>query len=295
MIDDLKNCVLCPRKCHADRTKKPGFCGGTDQLRAAKAVLHFWEEPCISGIHGSGAVFFSGCALQCCFCQNQKIAAGNYGIAITSARLAEIFLELQEQGAHNINLVTASHVLPWVVEALEKIKSKLNIPVVWNTGGYEQMASLKKLDGLIDIYLTDFKFFDPKTAKHYAHAPDYPEIAESALREMLRQTGKPAFQEELLKKGCLVRHLVMPGHRHESIALVKHLYACFGNDQFLLSLMAQYTPLAESEFPELCRRITKMEYHSVLKISQELDFSGYSQEISSAMREYTPDFDLQGL
>ena len=214
---------------------------------------------------------------------------------LTTERLSDIFLELQEQGAHNINLVTASHVLPWVVTALEKSKPKLRIPIVWNTGGYELVNSLHVLDGLIDIYLPDFKFFDTETARLFANAPDYPEIAETALEEMLRQTGRPVFDSDLLKKGCIVRHLILPGHRHEAIALLHHLQEVFGSDKFLLSLMAQYTPLSNTIFPELGRRVTKMEYQSVLKIAQELNFSGYSQENSSAVREYTPDFNLQGL
>ena len=292
---DFTSCTLCPRKCHADRSQQKGFCGGTDTLQAASAMLHFWEEPCISGVNGSGAVFFSGCALKCCFCQNQEISLNHYGKEISIQRLSEIFLELQEQGAHNLNLVTAGHVLPWVVPALEAVKEKLSIPVVYNSGGYELVSALKWLDGLVDIYLPDFKFFYPETAQNYAHAPDYPEIAELALTEMLWQTGKPVFQENLLKKGCILRHLVMPSHRHESIALLKHLAEKFSTEQFLLSLMAQYTPVQNSDFPELNRRITKMEYQSVLKIAQELGFSGFSQEKSSAQSEYTPDFALQGL
>ena len=258
-------------------------------------MLHFWEEPCISGTNGSGAVFFSGCALRCCFCQNEPISNQNFGKEISPERLAEIFLELQEQGAHNINLVTAGHVLPWVIPALERAKPNLKIPVVYNSGGYEFAETLKALEGLIDVYLPDFKFFYAQTAENYAHAPDYPEIAESALQEMLRQTGKPVFQEQLIKKGCIVRHLVMPGHRQESVALLKHLAEIFSSDSFLLSLMSQYTPMQNQQYPELNRRITKMEYYSVLKTVQELGFSGYCQEKSSAKSEYTPDFHLQGL
>lgn len=292
---DVKNCTLCPRACHADRTQKQGFCGGTDKIKAAAAMLHFWEEPCISGTAGSGAVFFSGCSLQCCFCQNQIISNQNFGTEISVQRLSEIFLELQKQGANNINLVTAGHVLPWVIPALEKTKPLLKIPVIYNSGGYELVSSLKALEGLIDVYLPDFKFFDSRTAENYAHAPDYPETAEKALAEMLRQTGKPVLENTLIRKGCIVRHLVMPGHRHESIALLHCLAEQFSPDSFLLSLMAQYTPVQNPEYPELGRRITKMEYQSVLKIAGELGFSGYSQDKASAQSEYTPDFHLQGI
>ncbi len=258
-------------------------------------MLHFWEEPCISGKNGSGAVFFSGCALGCCFCQNESIANRNFGKEISPERLAEIFLNLQEQGANNVNLVTAGHVLPWVIPALESAKPKLHIPVIYNSGGYELAEILHELDGLVDVYLPDFKFFDSATAQNYAHAPDYPEIAEQALAEMLRQTGMPVLKDNLIQQGCIVRHLVMPGHRHESIALLQHLAGTFGTDTFLLSLMAQYTPVQNQAYPELNRRITKMEYQSVLKTAGKLGFLGYCQEKSSAKSEYTPDFHLQGL
>ncbi len=258
-------------------------------------MLHQWEEPCISGKSGSGAVFFSGCALQCCFCQNESISNQNFGKELSVPRLAEIFLELQEQGAHNLNLVTAGHQLPFVIPALELAKPELHIPVVYNSGGYELASALRQLDGLIDIYLPDVKFLYPETAQKYAHAPDYPETAFLALEEMLRQTGRPVLENQLLKRGCIVRHLVMPGHRHESIALLRHLAERFGTEQFLLSLMAQYTPVRQQAFPELNRRITKMEYYSVLKTCQELGFSGFCQETASAKSEYTPDFRLQGL
>ena len=258
-------------------------------------MLHFWEEPCISGKNGSGAVFFSGCSLQCCFCQNESISGQNFGTEISVQRLSEIFLELQAKGANNINLVTACHVLPWVIPALEKVKSELKIPVIYNSGGYELVSSLHMLDGLIDVYLPDFKFFDSHTAELYAHAPDYPEIAEQALTEMLRQTGRPVLENHLIQKGVILRHLVMPQHRHESIALLQHLAEKFSPASFLLSLMAQYTPVGKQAFPELNRRITKMEYQSVLKVAAALGFAGYSQDKASAQSEYTPDFHLQGL
>lgn len=296
MTFDMTQCTLCPRQCGADRTQRAGICGGRDRIRAARAALHHWEEPCISGQNGSGAVFFSGCPLHCCFCQNHVISEKLDGMDISPERLADIFLELQEQGAHNINLVTAGHFLPWVISALEAAKPSLHIPVVYNSGGYELVSALHTLEGLVDIYLPDFKFFDAKTAQKYASAPDYPEVALSAIMEMLQQTGKPVIQNGLMQRGCIVRHLVLPGHRHESIALLRHLAEQFGTEAFLLSLMAQYTPMQKNvPWPELNRRVTKMEYHSVLKAAQELGFNGFSQDKSAADSGYTPDFQLQGL
>ena len=293
---DVTHCTLCPRSCGADRTQRAGLCGGRDTVRAARAALHFWEEPCISGTKGSGTVFFSGCPLHCRFCQNGVISAKLTGMDISTERLTDIFLALQEQGAHNINLVTAGHFLPWVIPALEAAKPRLCIPVVYNSGGYELAETLRALDGLVEIYLPDFKFFDSETARSYANAPDYPEIAEAALAEMLRQTGEPVLQDGLLQRGCIVRHLVLPGHRHESIALLRHLAERFGTAAFLLSLMAQYTPMHEdAQYPELNRRITKMEYNSVADAAAALGFDGFTQEKSSASAGYTPDFDLQGI
>lgn len=288
------HCTLCPRQCGADRTKHPGLCGGTASLRAARAMLHRWEEPCISGTNGTGAVFFSGCALRCRFCQNGRISAEMEGKDITPERLTDIFLELQAQGAHSISLVTAGHYLPWVIPALKQ--AKLHIPVVYNSGGYELPEALRALEGLVDVYLPDFKFFSAETAVQYADAPDYPGIAEAALSEMLRQTGAPVLEDGLLKKGCIVRHLVMPGRRKESIALLEHLAERFGMEAFLLSLMAQYTPMHEdADCPELNRRITKMEYNSVLGTAQKFGFQGFMQDKSSASESYTPSFDLQGI
>lgn len=293
---EITHCTLCPRKCGADRTSRTGFCGGGNGIRAARAALHHWEEPCISGTNGSGTVFFTGCHLRCCFCQNLPISLENTGADISPEQLAEIFLELQEQNAHNINLVTASHLLPWIIRALEIAKPELHIPVVWNCGGYELEESVAALDGLVDIFLPDFKFFDPETARSYANAPDYPQVAERAVAQMLRQTGKPVMEGGLLRQGCIIRHLVLPNHRHESIALLRHLAERFGTEQFLLSLMAQYTPMQEfPEHPELNRRITKMEYNSVLKAAQELGFQGYLQDKSAAQSTYTPDFGLEGI
>ena len=293
---DPRHCMLCPRRCGADRTVSPGRCGGGNGIHAARAMLHQWEEPCISGKNGSGAVFFTGCPLHCRFCQNAAISASPCGKLLSPAELSDVFLSLQAQGAHNIDLVTAGQYLPWVIPALTQAKPHLHIPIVYNSGGYELLSQLSALEGSVEIYLPDVKYLSPETAAQYAAAPDYPEIAFAALREMLRQTGEPVLRDGLMQRGCIVRHLVLPGHRHESISLLRRLAAEFGTDAFLLSLMAQYTPMQEDAlYPELNRRLTKMEYHSVLKEAQALGFSGFSQELSSARTAYTPDFSLQGL
>ena len=293
---DPHHCTLCPRRCGADRTKSSGICGAGDAILAARAALHMWEEPPISGTNGAGTVFFSGCPLHCRFCQNAVISQTPYGKAISPARLCEIFLELQAQGAHNIELVTAGHFLPYVIPALTLAKPHLHIPVVYNSGGYELTDALRELDGLVDIYLPDFKFFDPETARNYANAPDYPEVAEEALTEMLRQVGTPVFSGEIMQRGVIVRHLVLPGARHESIALLHHLAQKFGTDAFWLSLMSQYTPMRhDPDFPALNRRVTKMEYNAVADTAAVLGFHGFTQDKSSAESRYTPDFHLQGL
>lgn len=217
MSFDATHCTLCPRRCGADREKGVGLCHCGTEIRIARAALHPWEEPCISGRHGSGTVFFSGCALGCVFCQNRKISRQAVGKAVTVTQLAEIFLKLQEQQAHNINLVTGSHYTPWIVQALELAKPKLHIPVVWNCGGYESLEILHMLEGLVDIYLPDLKFYTPETAGAYANCPDYFSVAAKAIPEMFRQVGKPVWNGDLLERGLVVRHLVLPAHRKESM------------------------------------------------------------------------------
>lgn len=293
---DPTHCTLCPRRCGADRTRTRGICGAGNVILAARAALHPWEEPPISGANGSGTVFFSGCPLHCRFCQNAVISETPCGREITPERLQDIFFELEEQGAHNINLVTAGHFVPYLLPALEAVRSRLSVPIVWNSGGYELPETLRLLEGLVDIYLPDFKFFSAETAQNYAKAPDYPEIAEAALTEMLRQTGAPVLAHGLMQRGVIVRHLVLPGHRHESMALLRHLAEVFGTDAFLLSLMSQYTPMQkDTAFPELNRRVTKMEYASVTELAAGLGFQGFTQDKSSAQSCYTPDFGLQGI
>lgn len=293
---DFTSCTLCPRKCGADRINGAGFCGAGDKLRAAKAYLHMWEEPCISGTNGSGTVFFSGCGLRCCFCQNYKISAEGFGAELSEARLAEIFLELREKGAHNINLVTPTHFVPRIMSALDIAKPCLDIPVVYNCGGYESVETLKMLEGYIDIYLPDFKYADNELARKYSAAPDYFEVCTAATGEMLRQVGAPRFEGGLLKSGVIIRHMTLPSHRFDSVRVLEEISRRYGTENVLLSLMSQYTPFYKScEHKELDRRISTFEYNFAADRAAELGFRGYMQEKSSAKEEYTPDFDLSGI
>lgn len=245
----MKDCTLCPRNCHADRMAgRTGYCGMTDKIYAARAALHMWEEPCISGSKGSGAVFFTGCGLRCCFCQNREIAIGKDGCEINVKRLAEIFLELQDKGAANINLVTGAHYVPQITAALDIAgKQGMGLPVVYNSSGYEKVETLKLLEGYVDVYLPDYKYADPLLAQQFSHAADYPEIVGNALAEMVRQTGPVVFDENgYIKKGTIVRHLILPGHTRNSIQVLKHLQRAFGT-QIYISIMNQYTPVYEQE------------------------------------------------
>jgi len=293
------NCMLCPRMCGVDRIHGTrGYCGASSQIRVARAALHLWEEPCISIGRGSGTVFFSGCTLRCCFCQNHTVSHGCFGADITEDRLAEIFLSLQEQGAANINLVTATPYIPQIVRVLDKIRGQtLTIPIVWNSGGYERVESLHCLDGYIDVYLPDLKYHDSIRSERYSDAADYFSIAIEAIGEMVSQRGEYRFHENgALVNGVMVRHLVMPGGHHDSIRVIKALGERFSEKQILLSLMSQYTPFYRScDYPEINRRITSFEYRSVCDMVHEYGFSGYFQEKSSAKEEYTPPFDLEGV
>lgn len=288
-ISDIKNCKLCPRRCGVDRTQSVGICGIGDKIVLSRAAPHYWEEPCISGSRGAGAIFFSGCSLGCSFCQNKDISRGGKGSAISPERFAEICFELKAAGVHNIDLVTASHQIPQIVPTLTNIKKELGLPIVWNCGGYESLEALEMLLGVVDVYMPDFKFFDRSLAAKYAHAPDYPAVAEAAIREMARQTGKPRFDKDgLLVRGTLVRHLVLPGHRADSMKIIRRLSEMFAPDEILLSLMSQYTPLKDGTEPS--RRLTTFEYESVAKVARDAGFNGYFQERSSAKEEYTPRF-----
>lgn len=289
-------CTLCPRECEADRTKTKGLCGADIHIKAAKAQLHYWEEPCLSGEKGSGAVFFSGCTLKCVFCQNYTISKENNGIEISSKRLGEIFIELQEQGANNINLVNPTHYVPQIIDSLEHVKHKLTIPIVYNTGGYEKTSTLKMLDKYVDIYLPDLKYTDSNISEKYSKAGNYFEYAKDAILEMHRQQPKLVLENGILKKGLIIRHMILPGCRHDSISVIKWLKKNLPNDGFLFSLMSQYTPNSNcNSYPEINRRITTFEYNSVLKAVEEYDLNGYSQERSSAQSAYTPDFNLDGI
>ena len=291
-------CSLCPRMCNVDREITTGYCGVKKTLRVARAALHFWEEPCISGEEGSGAVFFTGCNLRCVFCQNFQIARAEQGKEITVERLSEIFLELQEQKANNINLVTATHYVPQVVEALKIAKEKgLHIPVVYNCGGYETVETLKLLEGLVDIYLPDFKYVDHDRAKRYSRAEDYPEAAKKALAEMVRQQPEAEFDERgIMKKGVIVRHLMLPGGIKDSKAVVKYLYETYGNHIFI-SLMNQYTPLPHvAEYPEINRKVKKFEYDRLVDYAISLGVeNGFIQEGETAEESFIPAFTNEGV
>ena len=291
-------CSLCPRMCMADREITTGYCGVKNTLRVARAALHFWEEPCISGKEGSGAVFFTGCNLRCVFCQNYQIVRAAQGKEITIERLAEIFLELQEQKANNINLVTATHYVPQVVEALKLAKEQgLHIPVVYNCGGYESVETLKMLEDLVDIYLPDFKYVDTERAKRYSHAENYPEVAKAALAEMVRQQPEAEFDERgIMKKGVIVRHLMLPGGIKDSKAVVKYLYETYG-DQIYISLMNQYTPLPHvEEYPEINRKVKKFEYDRLVDYAISLGVeNGFIQEGETAEESFIPAFTNEGV
>lgn len=340
----MANCTLCPRNCGVDRRLHSGYCGQTETIRIARAALHFWEEPCISGTRGSGTVFFSGCPLRCVFCQNRDIALGENGIAITKDRLTEIFLELQEQGANNINLVTPTHYVPQIAEALKEAKKKgLHIPIVYNTGSYETVDTIRLLDGLVDIYLPDLKYYSGELSKRYSHAEDYFLRASEAIEEMVRQVGEAEFAREeslggseacdnrkcdsessestervqdrkcesesqeddendepvlLMKKGVIVRHLVLPDHTEDSKEVIRYLYETYG-DRIFISIMNQYTPLDQLDrdmYPELGRKLTEEEYDEVVDYAIEIGVeNGFIQEGETAEESFIPPFDHTGV
>ena len=289
------HCTLCPRRCGVDRTRgQLGFCKMPGQIHAARAGVHYWEEPVISGSFGSGAVFFSGCTLKCAFCQNYNISQENFGKPMTSAELRAAFERLIDEGVQNINLVTPTHFLPDILPALEP---KLPVPVVYNCGGYESMETLRQLEGKIDVYLPDFKYSDNALAKKLSSAPDYFETAYAAILEMYRQVGKPVIEGDEMKRGVLVRHLVLPGCVDNSLGVLDWVAEHFRSGDILFSLMSQYVPMGRAaEMPPFDRRITELEYDSVLSYMMLLGIEdGYTQDFSSAERGYTPSFDLTGL
>lgn len=290
----LKNCRICPRKCGVNRLSgNKGYCRTANTVICARAALHFWEEPCISGEKGSGAVFFSGCPLGCIYCQNKSIAKNEAGKEITVSRLADIFFELESQGALNINLVTPTHFAPQIASALTTARKRgLKIPVIYNTSGYELPETLRLLEGLIDVYLPDFKYIDPLTAKLFSNAQNYPDVAKAALCEMFRQTGAVQFSDDgIITKGTIVRHLVLPEHTREAKKIIRYLYETYGDDIYI-SIMNQYTPTeAVKNDPVLSRRLTKREYESVLNYAINIGVkNAFVQEGGTAKLSFIPDF-----
>ncbi len=286
-------CVLCPRRCQADRNSARGYCGERMQVRVARASLHMWEEPCISGSAGSGTVFFAGCPLRCVFCQNRKIALGDKGKELTTQQLVKLFLLLQGKGAHNINLVTPTHFVPQIVAALKSAKMQgLSIPIVYNTSGYEELETLRMLEGYVDVYLPDLKYYSAELSAKYSSAPDYFVCASRAIKEMMRQTGVPIFDQELMTRGVIVRHMVMPGHVGDAKTVLKYLYETYQDDIYI-SIMNQYTPPADlTAYPELNRRVTHREYEKVVDYAIELGIqNAFIQEGDTANESFIPDFD----
>ncbi|MEG0899586.1 MAG: radical SAM protein [Oscillospiraceae bacterium] len=291
MIFSMENCTLCPRNCGVDRTKSLGFCGVGDKIKVARAMLHKWEEPVISGKNGSGTVFFSGCNLKCCFCQNAKISKECVGKELSINELADLFLQLQDMGAENINLVTAGHYLLQIINALDIAKPKLHIPIVYNTGSYEKVEAIKMLDGYIDIYLPDLKYVNSQMSNKYSNAPDYFEVAINAIKEMKRQVGKNVFDEQgMMKNGIIIRHLIMPMGYKDSIEVLTSIADEFPLDEILVSIMSQYTPQGESKYKELNRKIYTIEYEKVIAKANELKIKGFMQERTSAKSDFTPEF-----
>ena len=294
----MSKCNICPRGCGVDRSSgKLGFCRAPEDFLVAKTMIHKWEEPCIAGEGGAGTVFFSGCNLRCIFCQNCEISRGDKGEIMSEDALETAIFRLVEEGAECVELVTPTHYTERLAALLRRIKPKLTVPVVWNSGGYESVETLRLLDGLVDVYMPDFKYFDSAIANAYSSAPDYFERVGSALGEMIRQTGKPRFDSRgRMIGGVLVRHLVLPGHRDDSCEILKHVAAEYGADSVRLSLMSQYTPDFYIEsgcpggFKNLSRRVTSFEYDSVMRLAVSLGFDGYFQRISSADKRYTPSF-----
>ena len=300
-FDIPSRCALCPRRCGADRAAgQAGYCGAAGTLKVARAALHFWEEPCISGARGSGTVFFSGCALKCCYCQNYPVSAENFGREITVERLAEIFLELQGQGAHNINLVTPGQWQPWIIAALDKARADgLRLPIVCNTGGYETAESVARWQGYIDIWLADLKYVSPALSAQLSAAPDYFAAAKTAIEAMMAQAGRPVCDAEgMMRRGVILRHLALPGHIDDSFAVLDQMAAWNDADPgcFVPSLMSQYTPFYKAKEAGIGRRITTYEYRRVVNYAVDKGLAaGYMQQRSSAKEEYTPAFDLSGV
>ena len=291
-----KKCNLCARRCGVDRTVSAGYCRMKNEIYLSRAALHFWEEPPISGERGSGAIFFSGCSLSCIYCQNREISRGRAGKVVTVERLCEIMLDLQRQGAHNINFVTPTHYIPSVADAIKLARSKgLTLPIVYNTGSYDAPEALKILEGLVDIYLPDLKYYTPRTANEYSSAKDYPEVARDAIAEMYRQVGRAQIDGEgMMTRGVVVRILLLPGHVAEAKLSLKYLMDTYG-DSIYISLMNQYTPMPDMPSP-LNRRVTRDEYEQLLDYAEKLGLkNGFTQEFGTASESFIPPFDNTGI
>lgn len=295
MYSELNRCNLCPRMCGTDRTSEKGFCGMGAEAVVARASLHKWEEPCISYKNGAGTVFFSGCNLHCCYCQNNVISNELFGRNVTVSRLADIFLSLQDKGADNLDLVTPTHFTPIILRALDKIRHKLIIPVVWNCGGYELPQTIAMLNGYIDIYLPDMKYFSADVSRRYSNAPDYFYYASESVLAMTEQCGELKYNTEGgMLKGTIIRHLVLPGQRHDSMQILNWIAKNITPEKALVSIMNQFTPLdfIDDKYSEIKRRVTKMEYNSVVNHAAALGINGFTQQKSSASEKYVPTFDL---
>lgn len=293
-LEKLEKCNLCPNNCSVNRFSSVGRCKIGANITVAKAYLHAWEEPVISGKNGSGTIFFSGCSLGCVFCQNYKISSDNFGKEITPSRLADIFKSLEEKGAENINLVTPTPHVYSIIDALNIYRP--NIPIVYNSSGYESVETLKLLDGYVDVYLPDFKYYDNDLAYKFSNVRNYREITVNAIDEMLRQTGKPKIENGLIKKGVIIRHLVLPSHTSDSIKVMDEILARYSSN-VLVSLMGQYTPVRHNDkYAELNRKVTPLEYKRVLRYMQNVGLTnGFCQELDSSATTYIPSFDLEGV
>lgn len=298
-MNKYENCLLCPRKCGINRrTGQTGVCGVSSEIKVARAALHYWEEPCISGKRGSGAVFFSGCSLHCVFCQNREISDGKAGKVISKERLRDIFMELADKGANNINLVTPGQYIPDIVWAVNDAKSRgMKLPIIYNTSGYENVTELKLLEGIVDVYLPDFKYMDSTLSARYSRAKDYPSVAKQALSEMVRQQPDVVIDDAtgLIQKGVIVRQLLLPGHVNDAKAVLKYLYDTY-HDHVYISMMSQFTPIALKDYPEINRTVTKREYERLVNYALEIGITNaFIQEGDVAKDSFIPAFDCEGV
>ena len=298
-MNKYEDCLLCPRKCGINRSNgQTGVCGVSSEIKVARAALHYWEEPCISGKKGSGAVFFSGCSLHCVFCQNREISDGKEGKVISKERLSDIFIELVDKGANNINLVTPGQYIPDIVWAVNDAKSRgMKLPIIYNTSGYENVTELKLLEGIVDVYLPDFKYMDSTLSAMYSRAKDYPSVAKQALSEMVRQQPDVVIDDAtgLIQKGVIVRQLLLPGHVNDAKAVLKYLYDTY-HDHVYISMMSQFTPIALKDYPEINRTVTRREYGRLVDYALEIGITNaFIQEGDVAKDSFIPAFDCEGV